>query len=391
MRSAVTNGVLTIYPEGRIDSSNAAAKEAEIAEIRKANPADHLILDLEDLQYISSAGLRVILRLRKDTAELKLINASSEVYDIFDMTGFTEMLPVEKAYRRLSVEGCEVIGQGANGKVYRLDADTIVKEYFNPDALPDIQRERELARKAFVLGIPTAIPYDVAKVGNGYGSVFELLNAKSFAKLIAEEPEKRDEYIGLMVDLLKHIHSTTVKPEDMPDMKAVALGWGRFLKDYLPADQYGKLISLIEAVPDSNQMMHGDFHVNNIMMQNGEVLLIDMDTLCHGDPVFEFASIYLAYLGFSEIDHEATMRFLGLDRSITAEIWDKTLRLYFDTDDEDTIRKNADRARIIGYTRLMRRTIRRIGFDDPEGSAIIENCRKNLAELLPRTDTLCFQ
>ena len=133
---------------------------------------------------------RIILRLKKNNASLKIINVSSDVYEIFEMTGFSEIMPIEKAYREFSVEGCEIIGQGANGKVYRIDPETIIKVYNNPDSLPDIKRERELARKAFVLGIPTAIPYDVVKVGDGYGSVFELLNAKSFAKQTGADEEK---------------------------------------------------------------------------------------------------------------------------------------------------------------------------------------------------------
>ena len=179
-----------------------------------------MVLDAEKLEYISSAGLRVILRLRKQEPELAIVNASPEVYEIFEMTGFTEMMPVSRAYRRVSVDGCEVIGQGANGKVYRLDPETIIKVYLNPNSLPDIHWERELARKAFVLGIPTAIPYDVVKVGDGYGSVFELLNAKSFGSLIAEHPEEMDKYVKMYVDLLKKIHGTKVHPEDLRDMKS---------------------------------------------------------------------------------------------------------------------------------------------------------------------------
>ena len=197
------------------------AAQAE-EEIQKLEAQDHgkVVLDAEKLEYISSAGLRVILRLRKQEPELAIVNASPEVYEIFEMTGFTEMMPVSRAYRRVSVDGCEVIGQGANGKVYRLDPETIIKVYLNPNSLPDIHRERELARKAFVLGIPTAIPYDVVKVGDGYGSVFELLNAKSFGSLIAEHPEEMDKYVKMYVDLLKKIHGTEVHPEDLRDMKS---------------------------------------------------------------------------------------------------------------------------------------------------------------------------
>ena len=88
-----------------MDSSNASAVEAELQSMIAGNPATSLVLDAEKLEYISSAGLRIVLRLRKQYEDMKVINASAEVYDIFDMTGFTEMLTVEKAYRRMSVEG----------------------------------------------------------------------------------------------------------------------------------------------------------------------------------------------------------------------------------------------------------------------------------------------
>ncbi len=390
MKHICKDGTLTIFLAGRIDSSNAETVENEICAICQTNIAQALVLDAEELQYISSAGLRVILRQRKANATLKIVNASAEVYDIFDMTGFTEMIPIEKAYRRLSVEGCEVIGQGANGKVYRLDPDTIIKVYLNPDSLPDIHRERELARKAFIMGIPTAIPYDVVKVGEGYGSVFELLSAKSFAKLLIADPGNLDMCVKLSVELLKKIHGTELKKGDMPDMKTVALGWADFLADYLPTEQYEKLHSLIAAVPDDNHMLHGDYHIKNVMLQNGETLLIDMDTLCMGHPVFEFASIFLAYAGFGEVDHEVTMQFLGIPYELSVEFWKKTLRLYFETDDDAKCQAIADKARVVGYARLMRRTIRRNGLNTPEGQAIIANCRTQLAQLLPRVDTLCF-
>ena len=354
---------ITVFFEGHIDSANAPQVEQEVNQAKNSGAFTDATLDCEKLEYISSAGLRIILRLRKDIPTLRLINVAPEVYEILDTTGFTEMMEVQKAYRVISVDGCEVIGQGANGKVYRIDRDTIVKVYLNPDSLPDIQRERELARKAFVMGIPTAIPYDVVRVGESFGSVFELL---------------------------KKIHSIELKPGDMPDMKAIVLGWVEFLRDHLPAGQYEKLHRLVADVPQDNHMIHGDYHIKNVMLQNGEALLIDMDTLCMGYPVFEFASIYNAYAGFSDLNHENVRRFLGISYETANEIWEKTLRLYFDTDDEKRLREIEDKAMLIGFTRIMRRSIRRNGFNTEAGRAEIENCRRRLAELLPRVDTLTF-
>ena len=382
--------IFNLQLNGRIDSSNAAPVEEELLEKLKDCKTPSVALDAENLEYISSAGLRVILRLRKQYPELKIINASSAVYEIFEMTGFTEMIPVSKGYRKLSVEGCEVIGQGANGKVYRLDKDTIVKVYYKADALPDIHRERELARRAFVLGIPTAIPYDVAKVGDSYGSVFELLNAKSFSQLIAEEPENLDKYVELYVDLLKKIHSTEVRPEDMPDQRAVVIGWVNFLKDYLDSAKWEKLHTLVEAVPVDHHMIHGDYHTKNVMMQNGEVLLIDMDTLCQGNPLFEFASIYNAFVGFYDFDHSATVAFQGFDYETTISIWKKMLPLYFGTTDPDKLKAVENKSAIIGYARLMRRLIRRNGFDTEEGKKLIAHYKNQIETRLDSVDTLMF-
>ena len=147
---------LTVKLTGRISSSNAAEVEEKIKK-EIGSFKGELTLDASGLEYISSAGLRVVLRLKKDNPSTKIINCTPEVYDIFDMTGFTEMMEISKAYRKLSTDGCEVIGEGANGKVYRIDEDTVVKVYKNSDALDEIKNERELARKAFVMGVPTAM------------------------------------------------------------------------------------------------------------------------------------------------------------------------------------------------------------------------------------------
>ena len=86
------NEILYIALEGRIDASNSAEAEKKIFEIKAANPDKHVVLDADYLEYISSAGLRVVLKLRKECPKLAIINVSPDVYEIFDMTGFTDMV-----------------------------------------------------------------------------------------------------------------------------------------------------------------------------------------------------------------------------------------------------------------------------------------------------------
>lgn len=386
MESKFENDVLTIFLEGSVDTSNAEQVGKQIEEIRSQTPQGALVLDLENLKYISSAGLRQILKLRKKEKDLKIINCSSEIYEIFEMTGFSEMMNIEKAYRKISIDGCEVIGEGSNGIVYRLNPDTIIKVYKNNDALESIKRERELAKTALVLGINTAIPFDVVKVDDKYGSVFELLSAKSLTKYIISEPENKDKYIKIFTDMLKEIHSTEVKAGLLPSARQVALSWVDWLNGHIPNETYDKLHKLIENVPEQNTMLHGDYHTNNVHYSNGEAILIDMDTLSVGHPIFELASIFLAYVGYGETDHSRTENFLKIDWDTATYIWNKLIDLYFEDKDEQFKEDVKQKAKVVGYTRCLRRTIKR----EPDNTKLIEHCRGELIDLVNKVDTLLY-
>ena len=384
----IDKDILYIALEGRIDATNAAEAEEKIFSIKNENPDKHTVIDADKLEYISSAGLRVILRLRKEEPKLAIINVSSDVYEVFDMTGFTDMVTVEKAYQRMSVEGCEFIAKGANGAVYRYDDETILKTYFAKDALPEIKQERENARKAFVLGINTAIPYGIVRVDEGYGTVTELLNATSVTKMIRNNPDDLSEAAKYYIDMLKSIHAIKVEDGDVPDMKETALAWADFVAPHLPEEQGKKLRALVEAVPKQNTLMHGDYHTNNIMVQNGEPLLIDMDTLCMGHPVFELGSMFNAFIGYSELDHQVTMDFFGYTHESAEKFWDMSLKMYLGTEEDEVCRSVAEKAMIIGYTRMLRRAIRRP--NESDSPAKIARCKEMLQMLLEKTDSLCF-
>lgn len=384
----IDKDILYIAVEGRIDASNAAEAEEKIFSIRNDNQGKYTVVDADKLEYISSAGLRVILRLRKEEPKLAIINVASDVYEIFDMTGFTEMVTIEKAYQRMSVDGCEFIAKGANGAVYRYDDETIIKTYFAKDALPEIRQERENARRAFVLGINTAIPYGIVRVNDGYGTVTELLNAVSVTKLIRQNPDDLTQAVKYYVDMLKSIHAIEAEDGEVPDMRETALDWADFVSGHLPEEQAKKLCALIAAVPKQNTLMHGDYHTNNIMVQNGEPLLIDMDTLCMGHPIFELGSMFNAFIGFNELDHEVTMKFFGYTYETAEKFWKMSLKKYLGTEDEEICRGIAEKAMIIGYTRMLRRAIRRP--EDADSPAKIARCKEMLKVLLNKVDILVF-
>lgn len=380
---------LTITLKGRIDTSNAASVEADIMKILAENPGLPVTVDCAALEYISSAGLRVIMKTKKAVRDTSLINVAPPVYEIFETTGFTELMDIRKALRTISVEGCDIIGKGAKGTVYRIDKETIVKTFKDGSDISDIERERKLARTAFVLGIPTAISYDVVKIqGGGYGSVYELLDASNLADELASGRKTMDEVVQLEVELLKTIHSTEVNPDQIPPFTEKAMKWLEYDKDHLPADKYEKLCSLVQSIPDDNHLIHGDFHMKNIMYQNGECLLIDMDSLSHGNTVYELVTIWCSYVGLGEIDNTIVENFLGIPYQDAVKIWKMTVASFFETDDQAKIKEIEDKVRILGYARIIRRCVRKNRIANETGKKEYENAVSNICSLLDHVDSL---
>ena len=92
----VENHTAILAPEGRLDT--VTAPEMEIAVKEVVPIISELIFDFGKLDYISSAGLRVLLSAQKTMntqGEMKLRNVNETIMEIFDVTGFTDILTIE--------------------------------------------------------------------------------------------------------------------------------------------------------------------------------------------------------------------------------------------------------------------------------------------------------
>ena len=389
MKADYSENKLTIFLSGRVDTANVFAFEKDIRETVDMYHPESLVLDAAALDFISSAGLRVILKLRKEFPDIAVINVSTDVYEVLEMTGFTEIMKIEKAYRVLNVADCSVVGEGANGMLYRVGRDTIVKVYKDASALEDIKRERELSRTAFILGIPTAIPYDVVRVGDSFGSVFEMLDAKTFAELLAEDANNLEMIAQETVKLMKTLHATDA-PENIPRQSDTARAWLKEAEEVFDKGHLMKLKYLIKSIPEEKTMLHGDLHIKNIMFLDGETLLIDMDTLCSGHPIYELAFIYNAYKGFGVADPEEVRRFLKISPELAYKLLRRILALYLDTESEERIDEVEQKASVIGLLRVLRRVIRIGEQNAPEGQKLINSCKNRINIMIENLDTLVF-
>ena len=259
--------------------------------------------------------------------------------------------------REISIDGCKVIGTGTFGKVYRIDADTVVKVYDDPANLPLIETEQERSRRAFIKGIPTAIPFGVARVGGTYGSMFELIEARNCNDFLASHPEKFDSITAEYAAFIRRLHAVEATPGEFPDARDVYLDYLECIRGSLPGEMYTWLADFVRAIPESYGLVHGDIQMKNIMLSNGDMLLIDMNTLSAGSRLFEFAGLYRTYIAFNDCEPGNSDRFLGLPEAIARKIYYRTADLCgVDADSRDV--------QILAWLRLLHVVIIELALPD---------------------------
>jgi uncharacterized protein (TIGR02172 family) len=338
MKLIVTDGRLVCCPTGRIDSTNAAAFEQELARARAGHPGSALVLDAENLDYISSAGLRVLLRLRKAAGELTVRNVSPALYEIFEITGFTAMIKVEKAMRFVSVNGLEVLGSGAHSTVYRLDGETILK-VVKDMSLDAIRAEMQVSKQVFIRGIPTAISYDVVRTEEGYGEVYEMFHAGVLPAAVMAQPERLDEYLRRFTEMYKSIHAVEIGENELENVHARYLAAADQAAPYMTAADHAALRRFLLAIPQRHTFVHGDFHMGNVMLQDGELVLIDVGEAGWGHPLLDFAQTMLAYTSMTTLFKQNCRKTLGVDVEQALYIRENLLPLYFGETGEALARK----------------------------------------------------
>ena len=380
MEYKLEKDVLTISLEGELNSVNSESVGEDIDKIIEGKAFKCLVLDFDNVSYISSAGLRIILKLKQRYDDFSVINASLEVYDVFQMTGFTSMMSIKKALRKIDLTGAEIIGDGFFSTVYRLNKDTIVKVFNRTSDPEQIERELRLAKEAFVLGVPTAISFDVVKVGDKMGVCFEMLDCMSLKTAVLTQKGKYKEYLEKYAALLKKINTTECFNPLIPDIKENSLKKVEAIKPYLEEKYYLKAKALMESIPERKTFVHGDCHFKNIMVQGDDLLLIDMDTLSVGHPIFELAAIYAPYCAFNEDDPGNSERFFGISDEEGRKLYNETLNLYFGKDDPVI----KDKIKVVAYIHMV--WWNRV--NEPNNNVRLEGCRSRLYALLDKIDDL---
>lgn len=345
---------------GRLDTVNAPAIDTEISkQLDGCDATAEVVLDCRNLEYISSTGLRVVLKYKKRYSNLRVENVSNDIYNIFEMTGFTRIIPVSKALRKINLEACTRLAHGANGEVYKINDEEIVKLSLFANRENELVDEMNMAREAFVMGVPTMISFDMVEVSDGRrGIVLEALNSTTLADQLKAHPEQLDDYIEPYVNLFRQTNAIVAKPGQFRLAKQLLLDRLMAPTRFLDDERTAALKSLVEAIPDAMNLIHGDGHPCNALLCGNDdsrnLMLIDMGDLAAGHPIFEIMG-WAFLMNGTDYSHTPVVgpKATGLDYPFLQQIFRKMLAAYLGITDEATLEKAICAAGYVGLLRIL--------------------------------------
>ena len=184
-----------------------------------------------------------------------------------------------------------IIAVRTNKTLYR-DGDNSIKvfdaEYSKADVLNEALNQARVEETG--LNIPKAL--EVSKIDGRWAIVSEYISGKTLEALMAENPEKEDEYLDLFVDLQMKVHSKTspllTKLKDKMNRKIS-------LADLDETTRY-ELHTRLEGMPKHNKVCHGDFNPSNIIItESGLPYILDWAHATQGNASADVARTYLLF------------------------------------------------------------------------------------------------
>ena len=335
MKFSCDDGILHLTLPERINKTNAAEFEKELFAIDELKDAKEFIFDANNLEFISSLGLRVIFKLLKkfEDTPLTIINTSSEVHEIFDATGITSFVKVYKKLRHVDLNPLTLLGTGMYGSVYRINEEQILKVFHKVQSELEMRKIIQVIRIAFTHDIPTLMPFEVVKTDKGFGIVLELLNATILSTLMHDNPKDFDKHVVEMVELAKSLATAQIEEGTLKNHNDLMTDFVDDAAEFLTPEEITAIKYYIDIVPRRNSGVHCDFHARNIMLMDGKPILIDMDDFCCVHPVWDIGGTHRIYQMFPHFSDDITHKLFELQGITLADLYFKMIGFTVDEAD----------------------------------------------------------
>lgn len=185
----------------------------------------------------------------------------------------------------------ERIGQGRTAEIYAYSNEHIMKLYRMDFPLEAVQNEFRISELAYKKGLP--VPQAISLIEHTTpraGIVFERLQGNTLLSLIIQQPELLEQLAFKMAECHYRLHCERDDEGTLPSQKQVLSRAIRNVR-LLSEDDQARILSYLTTLPDQQQICHGDFHPDNVMLSDAgdQYWVIDWMTGMSGDPAGDAA------------------------------------------------------------------------------------------------------
>ena len=182
-----------------------------------------------------------------------------------------------------------------------------------------------------------------------FGLVFELVNADIVTNHLNSHPEQLMETAKKYAQTLKQLHETHVAEGALSSTKELYRERIEGLREFMTDEEVETLHRINNAIPEADTVVHGDYHPKNVMIQDGEIILIDMADLTVGHPLYDLGSMTLTHV----LPSDPTIAGItGMDAQVVRKLWGLFLMNYLGTTDPKTIEMFTKKCCVVGLMKM---------------------------------------
>lgn len=178
------------------------------------------------------------------------------------------------------------IAQGRTAEIYAWDEQHILKLYRDWCPSDWVGYEAQIARAVYDAGIPSPAAGDIIEINGRQGLIYERIEGISMLQDMNIRPWMVPKHARWLADL--HVKVNQKSIPGLPIYKD-HLAYDIAHTKYLSDDQRQKLISVLKALPDRQNLCHGDYHPGNVLITKDGPIIIDWMTACSGSPWVDVA------------------------------------------------------------------------------------------------------
>lgn len=180
----------------------------------------------------------------------------------------------------------EKIGEGRTADIYGMQGNKILKLYRDGFSEEAIREEFMNSQIVHSLGLPTPLPCEIISSGSRRGIVFQRVTGKSLLNLLTKRPWSFKKYARSLAALHYQVH--THDADGITRRQKEVLKFHIGTAPLLSAEEQAILLEDLDQLPAGNQLCHGDFHPDNVLVQD-QLWIIDWMTGMAGNPLGDVA------------------------------------------------------------------------------------------------------